>query len=417
MNRGKRQAQFFVEIRLWGYAHRYTERLAYDVSRKFGVRGLTSRRVVPHIALYGESRTKEGYDIRSVERVVREVCNEFNGKLIPFKLRGFEHFPDKRTVFIDVYPSNELNNIRDRLYEALRKISYPNPKSDNEVPFAFHATIAMRDIVNKFEQIWTYIKEIEEPNINQNLLRITILTSESKIYCEYDLLLKRRLNRQQALSSYWRRKTIAKLRELQQIPEEPRVSLWNQFAGFLSNLLHKEKTYLIADTHFGHANIIEYCRRPFPNVSEMNRILTANWNGTVGKKDTVYFLGDLAMGNSPNYWLKRLNGHIQIVTGNHYNEIIKQRQYRTKVIHAGGYSFLLVHSPEQRITPWHGWIIHGHKHNNRPEEFPFINGINRTINVSVEVIDYKPVSLDYLLSLDLNSIRRMNTIHDKPERF
>jgi calcineurin-like phosphoesterase family protein len=55
------------------------------------------------------------------------------------------------------------------------------------------------------------------------------------------------------------------------------------------------KTFVIADTHFGHENIIKYESRPFKNTEEMNQALIKNWNSVVGEKDIVYFLGDFAL--------------------------------------------------------------------------------------------------------------------------
>jgi calcineurin-like phosphoesterase family protein len=58
-----------------------------------------------------------------------------------------------------------------------------------------------------------------------------------------------------------------------------------------------EKVFFTSDTHFGHANIIKYCGRPFASVEEMNRELIARWNAVVGPRDTVYHLGDRAWEN------------------------------------------------------------------------------------------------------------------------
>ena len=66
---------------------------------------------------------------------------------------------------------------------------------------------------------------------------------------------------------------------------------------------------------------------------------------------------------------------------------------KPKYYELDGYSFLLVHNPEDRKTEWHGWIIHGHVHNNEMNRYPFINGEQKTINVSAELINYRPVSL------------------------
>src|SRR4030066_28737 len=52
--------------------------------------------------------------------------------------------------------------------------------------------------------------------------------------------------------------------------------------------------FFTADTHFNHANIIHYCRRPFSSIKEMNETLIAKWNAGMGKGDLVYHLGDFA---------------------------------------------------------------------------------------------------------------------------
>lgn len=56
------------------------------------------------------------------------------------------------------------------------------------------------------------------------------------------------------------------------------------------------KTFFTADTHFGHANIIKYCDRPFADVPEMNAELLERINSTVSSKDRLVILGDIVMG-------------------------------------------------------------------------------------------------------------------------
>ena len=40
-------------------------------------------------------------------------------------------------------------------------------------------------------------------------------------------------------------------------------------------------TFFTSDHHFGHANIIEYCRRPFASAEEMDAEMEARWRARV----------------------------------------------------------------------------------------------------------------------------------------
>jgi calcineurin-like phosphoesterase family protein len=158
--------------------------------------------------------------------------------------------------------------------------------------------------------------------------------------------------------------------------------------------------WLISDTHFGHSNIIGYCARPFSDVREMNSILIHNWNATVDKRDTVYFLGDILFGygsGSKDYWLSKLSGNIVYIRGNHDKD--KQNTKPYEKLEYKGHRFLLVHDPDDLPFRWDDWIIHGDKHNNNLEAYPFINWKKKTINVCAEVVKYRPINFDKIIEI------------------
>lgn len=154
----------------------------------------------------------------------------------------------------------------------------------------------------------------------------------------------------------------------------------------IEQIKNPERTYLISDLHLNHRNIIKYCGRPFRDVAEMNRVLIKNWNAVVRPHDVVYYLGDLCLGN-PLFWLKKLAGRITFIRGSHDYRMPRGATSDCAVISVEGLSFYLVHKFWDAPVNWCGYVIHGHDHNNQP----FTDG-NR-VNVSVEVIGYKPVSL------------------------
>ena len=409
--------QFFVEFRFHGDAKRQLRGLIREVARKFRVKGAIKYRPVPHMALfYGSSGTA---DIRKVFAAVEKAAKKYT--LVPFKVKGFDwrdNEEGEKVIAAGITASLELKKLRLELRKELSKISALGPYDyDTEDAFWFHTVIAFKDIDHKFDKIWHYLMAKQQPQFDQHLVRITILGKGRKIMREYDLILKRWLNRWQALSWYWWRKTMNKLRELQGLPLERKQSLLERLFDYIKTIVAKKSIYLIGDTHFDHANIIRYCHRPFRNAQEMNKTMVRNWNDTVKDRDTVYFLGDWAFGRGAKpakHWVKKLKGHIISIRGSHDGRARGIRFKNSKVLLYGGHRFLLIHDPDKKPIDWHGWIIHGHKHNNNMIDYPFINGERKTVNVAVELINYRPLSIDTLLSLRIDSIRRMQTIDSKP---
>lgn len=76
----------------------------------------------------------------------------------------------------------------------------------------------------------------------------------------------------------------------------------------------------IADTHFGHQNVLKYDARPFGDLGEMEAALVEKWNRAVTDTDTVYILGDFIWGKDQSRWLElteKLRGRKVLVRGNH----------------------------------------------------------------------------------------------------
>ena len=79
------------------------------------------------------------------------------------------------------------------------------------------------------------------------------------------------------------------------------------------------KTFYIADTHFGHKNIINFDNRPFSSTKEMEDVIVKNWNSVVTNDDDVYILGDFCW-DKEDEWIRilnRLNGRKFLIKGNH----------------------------------------------------------------------------------------------------
>ena len=170
----------------------------------------------------------------------------------------------------------------------------------------------------------------------------------------------------------------------------------------------KDRIFFTADTHWGHRNIIRYCQRPYSDVEEMNEALITNWNNTVGKDDIVFHLGDFAMGGSAEWsrLLKRLNGKIYLILGNHDMKTIGKGFARFEqvamqmLINVGGQWIYLNHYPFLCFGGAYKntWQLFGHVHTNGAQtglDHSRLNNLFPTqYDVGVDNNNYAPVSFE-----------------------
>lgn len=83
-----------------------------------------------------------------------------------------------------------------------------------------------------------------------------------------------------------------------------------------------EKTFFIADTHFGHNAIIDYENRPFSCAEEMDEAIIRNWNSVVSYEDRIFVVGDFSAYDREKTAdiCRRLNGRKYLIMGNHDTE-------------------------------------------------------------------------------------------------
>lgn len=183
-------------------------------------------------------------------------------------------------------------------------------------------------------------------------------------------------------------------------------------------------TWFTSDLHLGHANIVDYCDRPFADVDEMNHALVDRWNEVVGSDDTVWVLGDHAMGPIVETLAltARLKGYKILLAGNHdrcwyghgpKSEVWIERylaagfaeiRQGTQSFDAGGRAILLNHFPykgdshdEDRFEAARPhddgeWLLHGHVHERWAQN-------DRMINVGVDVRNFAPMPETEVMAL------------------
>ena len=174
-------------------------------------------------------------------------------------------------------------------------------------------------------------------------------------------------------------------------------------------------TFLVSDTHFGHAGVCKFTEsdgvtkvRPWTDPDEMDEAMVKMWNETVRPNDKVYHLGDVVINRKALKTLARLNGDKVLIKGNH--DIFRMEEYTPYFREIRAYHVLngliLSHIPvHPESLGRFGTNVHGHLHTNRVKkivgvdvrtgEFKYSaeNDV-RYHCVCVEQTGFKPISLE-----------------------
>ncbi|HUK84765.1 MAG TPA: hypothetical protein VLU95_02775, partial [Candidatus Acidoferrum sp.] len=102
---------YLVEFRLSGSARKYVKETVFDVAKRFGVKGVTENRVVPHITIIGPIETIN--EQRLVHETI-ETCLKYD--LMTIKFSCFTSFGGwlrgKRVLAVKIEPSSEFELMR-----------------------------------------------------------------------------------------------------------------------------------------------------------------------------------------------------------------------------------------------------------------------------------------------------------------
>ena len=181
-------------------------------------------------------------------------------------------------------------------------------------------------------------------------------------------------------------------------------------------------TWFTADPHFGHANIIKYCQRPFLSdrevelaksdprgkwqvspgtVARHDQALIDSINDRVQPRDQFWILGDFCWGDdaaAKSYLDRMVCKNVNFVWGNHDKRSIRGFFKRTMdqgMIKVRGQKIWLNHYP---MRSWDGrfhgsWQLYGHVHDRMSEEDRKTPSL-LTRDVGVDACNYRPISFD-----------------------
>lgn len=169
--------------------------------------------------------------------------------------------------------------------------------------------------------------------------------------------------------------------------------------------------FFTSDTHFFHNKEFLFGDRGFETTEDMVAEIVKRWNETVAPDDIVYHLGDVMLSDTDRgiEVLKRLNGHIHIIRGNHCtDERVKKYLECPNVIDVKWADMIKIHKIHFFLThapciyrsmddkPNKQGVINLHGHTHQETNFLFKDN-PYVYHVGVDSHNLTPVSIDEIL--------------------
>ena len=160
--------------------------------------------------------------------------------------------------------------------------------------------------------------------------------------------------------------------------------------------------FFTADEHYSHANVIEYCNRPFNNVAEMNETLIKNNNEIVTGEDIVLHLGDFCWDRNISHLTNRLSGRHIFLLGSHdrwasrnLRQIWEKRFNQVYIV--------ACHYPLRSWARSHYGSIHLHGHSHGRLHINF-----NMLDVGVDTANFYPLSFEEVVKRIANNNKILN---------
>lgn len=187
------------------------------------------------------------------------------------------------------------------------------------------------------------------------------------------------------------------------------------------------KIWITSDWHFGHDREFIWKARGFASVEDMNEHIIAAHNAVVKPDDDVYVLGDLMLGEYQDgiECLRRLNGLLHIVRGNHdtnsrwngyfsLSQVVEAQnaiylKYKKHHFYMSHYPTLTGNLEKESLTQMTLNLFgHTHQKTNFHMDMPFM------YHVGVDSHNCKPVLLDDIIEEMYAKVKECKGFLDEP---
>jgi len=170
--------------------------------------------------------------------------------------------------------------------------------------------------------------------------------------------------------------------------------------------------FFTSDEHYGHRNVIRFCRRPYEDVDEMDEDFISKFNETVPKDGLTFHGGDFCLWSKTSEvyrkYVSRLNGNHVFLMGSHDRWLNNKTSHEIIEIIIDKQPIVICH---YAMRVWHrshynSWLLYGHSHGNLPPE-------GKSWDIGVDTNGYRPLSFDELRDIMNHRPDNFNLVKDR----